>query len=62
MANLRASMASISPILIFSCFSLLVGDMLFGYDTASFGGILANTASCPYTYTGALNRADVLHV
>ncbi|PCG91079.1 Major facilitator superfamily domain, general substrate transporter [Penicillium occitanis (nom. inval.)] len=43
MTNLRGSMASISPILIFSCFSLLVGDMLFGYDTASFGGILANT-------------------
>ncbi|KUL90293.1 hypothetical protein ZTR_01918 [Talaromyces verruculosus] len=43
MTNLRSNMASISPILIFSCFSLLVGDMLFGYDTASFGGILANT-------------------
>uniref|UniRef100_A0A0B7KCS7 Major facilitator superfamily (MFS) profile domain-containing protein n=1 Tax=Bionectria ochroleuca TaxID=29856 RepID=A0A0B7KCS7_BIOOC len=28
--------------LLFSCFCLLVGDVLFGYDTASFGGILAN--------------------
>ena len=31
--------------LLFSCFCLLVGDMLFGYDTASFGGILANPVS-----------------
>ena len=28
--------------LMFSCFCLLVGDMLFGFDTGSFGGILAN--------------------
>jgi hypothetical protein len=31
--------------LVFSSFCLLVGDMLFGYDTASFGGILANPVS-----------------
>lgn len=61
MTNLRGSMASISPILIFSCFSLLVGDMLFGYDTASFGGILANTVSDPDTYPGPLNKANGLH-
>lgn len=34
--------ASVTPMLLFSCFCLLVGDVLFGYDTASFGGILAN--------------------
>ena len=32
----------VTPMLVFSCFCLLVGDMLFGFDTASFGGILAN--------------------
>lgn len=31
-----------TPMLLFSSFCLLVGDMLFGFDTASFGGILAN--------------------
>ncbi len=30
------------PTLLFSCFCLLVGDTLFGFDTASFSGILAN--------------------
>jgi hypothetical protein len=34
-----------TPLLAFSCFCLLVGDMLFGYDTGSFGGILANPVS-----------------
>lgn len=29
----------------FSAFCLLIGDMLFGCDTASFGGILANPVS-----------------
>ncbi|ETI27799.1 hypothetical protein G647_00248 [Cladophialophora carrionii CBS 160.54] len=28
--------------LLYSAFCLLVGDMLFGYDTGSFGGVLAN--------------------
>ncbi|KAJ5818353.1 hypothetical protein N7474_003944 [Penicillium riverlandense] len=37
-----ASRSLVTPMLLFSCFCLLVGDMLFGYDTASFGGILAN--------------------
>ncbi|KAJ5377313.1 uncharacterized protein N7496_004722 [Penicillium cataractarum] len=32
----------VTPMLLFSCFCLLVGDILFGYDTGSFGGILAN--------------------
>ncbi|KAL4985722.1 general substrate transporter [Aspergillus falconensis] len=31
-----------TPMLLFSCFCLLTGDMLFGYDTGSFGGILGN--------------------
>lgn len=35
----------VTPMLVFSCFCLLVGDMLFGFDTASFGGILANPVS-----------------
>ncbi|CAG9990675.1 unnamed protein product [Clonostachys byssicola] len=38
----RSPWASVTPMLFFSCFCLLVGDVLFGYDTASFGGILAN--------------------
>ncbi|KAF5026819.1 hypothetical protein F66182_1103 [Fusarium sp. NRRL 66182] len=42
MANQRVAWASLSPMLVFSCFCLLVGDMLFGFDTGSFGGILAN--------------------
>ncbi|CAL5867679.1 uncharacterized protein PFLUO_LOCUS1898 [Penicillium psychrofluorescens] len=43
MANKRlASRSLVTPMLLFSCFCLLVGDILFGYDTASFGGILAN--------------------
>lgn len=32
----------VTPFLVFSCFCLLTGDLLFGFDTASFGGILAN--------------------
>lgn len=35
----------VSPMLAYACFCLLVGDVLFGYDTASFGGILANPVS-----------------
>ncbi|RSL59922.1 hypothetical protein CEP54_007014 [Fusarium duplospermum] len=42
MASQRSAWSSVSPLLIFSCFCLLVGDMLFGFDTGSFGGILAN--------------------
>ncbi|EKJ77446.1 hypothetical protein FPSE_02319 [Fusarium pseudograminearum CS3096] len=42
MASQRSAWGSISPLLIFSCSCLLVGDMLFGFDTGSFGGILAN--------------------
>ncbi|KAL9476293.1 hypothetical protein ACSS6W_006134 [Trichoderma asperelloides] len=38
----RSAWAMATPMLLFSCFCLLVGDMLFGFDTASFGGILAN--------------------
>ncbi|WVF67472.1 hypothetical protein IAT40_002228 [Kwoniella sp. CBS 6097] len=38
----KSRFAAMSPMLAFSCFCLLVGDMLFGYDTASFGGVLAN--------------------
>ena len=32
----------VTPRLLFCCFCLLVGDLLFGYDTGSFGGLLAN--------------------
>ncbi|KAM5341302.1 hypothetical protein ACJ41O_014333 [Fusarium nematophilum] len=42
MASQRSAWSSVSPLLVFSCFCLLVGDMLFGFDTGSFGGILAN--------------------
>ncbi|CAG2018187.1 unnamed protein product [Fusarium graminearum] len=42
MATHRSAWGSISPLLIFSCSCLLVGDMFFGFDTGSFGGILAN--------------------
>lgn len=35
----------VTPMLLFSSFCLLVGDMLFGFDTASFGGILVNPVS-----------------
>ncbi|KAH8880772.1 putative sugar transporter [Thozetella sp. PMI_491] len=38
----RSSWSMMTPMLFFSSFCLLVGDMLFGYDTGSFGGILAN--------------------
>ncbi|VUC23442.1 unnamed protein product [Clonostachys rosea] len=38
----RSAWASATPMLLFSCFCLLMGDVLFGYDTGSFGGILAN--------------------
>ncbi|KIX07460.1 uncharacterized protein Z518_02113 [Rhinocladiella mackenziei CBS 650.93] len=42
MANPPSAWSTVTPLLLFSCFCLLVGDMLFGYDTASFGGVLAN--------------------
>ncbi|KAI1261909.1 putative sugar transporter [Xylariaceae sp. FL1019] len=32
----------LTPLLLFSCFSLLVGDLAFGFDTGNFGGILGN--------------------
>ncbi|KAJ9635683.1 uncharacterized protein PV06_08844 [Exophiala oligosperma] len=38
----RSAWAMVTPMLLYSCFCLLVGDFLFGYDTASFGGILGN--------------------
>ena len=34
-----------TPWLAFSCFCLLLGDMSYGFDTNSFGGILANPVS-----------------
>ncbi|CAG8282028.1 unnamed protein product [Penicillium salamii] len=37
-----SSSAMATPMLLFSCFCLLTGDMLFGFDTGSFGGILGN--------------------
>ena len=40
--SFREKWAKMSPKVIFCCFSLLVGDALFGYDTGSFGGILGN--------------------
>ncbi|KAH8896670.1 general substrate transporter [Thozetella sp. PMI_491] len=42
MATPRSAWSMVTPMLLFSSFCLLVGDMLFGYDTASFGGVLAN--------------------
>ncbi|KAI1359355.1 putative sugar transporter [Xylaria arbuscula] len=42
MAKQRSAWSLATPMLLYSCFCLLVGDVLFGYDTASFGGILAN--------------------
>ncbi|KAI0147262.1 putative sugar transporter [Xylariaceae sp. FL1272] len=32
----------LTPLLLFSCFSLLIGDLAFGFDTGNFGGILGN--------------------
>jgi hypothetical protein len=34
-----------TPLLAFSCFCLVVGDLLFGYDVGNFGGILGNPVS-----------------
>ncbi|KAL4925284.1 sugar porter family MFS transporter [Aspergillus undulatus] len=42
MANTRLAWSMVTPMLLFSCFCLLTGDMVFGYDTGSFGGILGN--------------------
>ncbi|KAI0470779.1 putative sugar transporter [Xylariaceae sp. FL0804] len=33
---------SLTPFLMFSCFCMLAGDLLIGFDTGSFGGMLAN--------------------
>ncbi|BCS28345.1 sugar porter family MFS transporter [Aspergillus puulaauensis] len=38
----RSAWSMATPMLLFSCFCLLTGDMLFGFDTGSFGGILGN--------------------
>ncbi|CRG92481.1 High-affinity glucose transporter HXT2 [Talaromyces islandicus] len=43
MENRNSAWSRVTPLLLFSCFCLLVGDVLFGYDTGSFSGILANT-------------------
>ncbi|OQE20570.1 hypothetical protein PENSTE_c013G02249 [Penicillium steckii] len=45
MDSSRSAWSMVTPMLLFSCFCLLVGDILFGYDTGSFGGILANPIS-----------------
>ncbi|KAI1459666.1 putative sugar transporter [Annulohypoxylon moriforme] len=42
MAKPRSAWSMMTPMLFFSCFCLLIGDVLFGYDTGSFSGILAN--------------------
>lgn len=53
--------------LVFSCFCLVVGDMLFGFvrtprcetdvqDTGSFGGILAMPVSARMIRTGLAGR------
>ncbi|KAL4875673.1 general substrate transporter [Aspergillus karnatakaensis] len=42
MASPQSAWSLVTPMLLFSCFCLLTGDMLFGYDTGSFGGILGN--------------------
>ncbi|KAL1856418.1 hypothetical protein VTK73DRAFT_8293 [Phialemonium thermophilum] len=39
---IKTAWSKMTPLLLFSCFCLLTGDVLFGYDTSSFGGILAN--------------------
>ena len=66
----RQKWAKMSPKVIFCCFSLLVGDALFGYDTGSFGGILGNPVSpcvthhnrCPHSRTGEIGvRQQLWH-
>ncbi|GKZ43701.1 hypothetical protein AbraIFM66951_005177 [Aspergillus brasiliensis] len=42
MATKMLSRPMMTPMLLFSCFCLLIGDMLFGFDTGSFSGILGN--------------------
>ncbi|KAL4938438.1 hypothetical protein BDV06DRAFT_215079 [Aspergillus oleicola] len=42
MANPQSAWSVATPLLLFSCFCLLTDDMLFGYDTGSFGGVLGN--------------------
>ncbi|CAK7199498.1 hypothetical protein SEUCBS139899_002178 [Sporothrix eucalyptigena] len=54
-----------TPLLLFSCFCLLTGDVLFGYDTSSFGGILANPGFlarfAPYHLATKTYAFDSLH-
>lgn len=42
MANSTSRWSKVTPMLLFSCFCLLTGEMLFGYDAGSYGGLLAN--------------------
>ncbi|KAF9879040.1 hypothetical protein CkaCkLH20_03273 [Colletotrichum karsti] len=42
MTTQRSPWSVVTPMLLYSSFCLLVGDMLYGYDTGSFGGVLAN--------------------
>lgn len=53
--NPRSARSVVTPMLLFSCFCLLVGDVLFGYDTSSFGGILANPVSIVFFQPGPIN-------
>ncbi|KAJ5648791.1 hypothetical protein N7490_005163 [Penicillium lividum] len=65
MESVRSASGMMSPMLFFSCFCLLVGDLLFGYDTGSFGGILGNPGFVEQfgTYNSATqdNSIDALH-
>lgn len=62
MGRVRTAWRAWTPMLVFSCFCLVVGDMLFGFvsskvcvtsadgqDTASFGGILAMPVCTQFT-------------
>ncbi|CAK7213515.1 hypothetical protein SBRCBS47491_001826 [Sporothrix bragantina] len=64
-ASFRASWAKTTPLLLFSCFCLLTGDVLFGYDTGSYGGILANpgflSRFAPYHEATNTHAFDSLH-
>ncbi|CAK7204035.1 hypothetical protein SEUCBS139899_006786 [Sporothrix eucalyptigena] len=58
-------MSRTTPLLLFSCFCLLAGDMLYGYDTISFGGMLANPGFiarfAPYHAAAKTHVFDSLH-
>ncbi|KAL1887659.1 hypothetical protein Sste5346_010054 [Sporothrix stenoceras] len=64
-SNFSAAWAKTTPLLIFSCFCLLTGDVLFGYDTGSYGGILANPGFlarfAPYHEATKTHAFDSLH-